>query len=216
MSNRSIIMINSDTPNQDKHHLHLMISQELYHDLKSFALKYGSIAKVIEDALLLLKIRDHEIQGLHKAKLNSLQIWDLMRSDFNMMAVGRRTFLSYIDKLPTTPLKDNNALELIEWFYENTPVQNLSLKQILSAIKDLWLAGNYFRQINIEEIPPNSPTLSQIFKVIFHHDFNERKYGEYWAIYFKTLLESDSLQFSVQSVDIRNQFFYLFVSDKKK
>jgi hypothetical protein len=192
-------------------HLHSLIAESSYNDLKNLALRYGSMARVIEEALTLLKIRDNDLNLINKTELEPFQLWHLMRSDFNMMAVGRRTFLSYIETLPEEPKNENNALELVEWYYNKT-ITELSLYEILNAIRAIWIAGNYFRTIIIEPIDNPVPIVSLKFRMIFNHDFNERKYGQYWGEYFKTVLEKSPLNYKILKLEVRNQFFRLEVA----
>lgn len=195
----------------EKKHLHALIPMSTFKDLRELSLKYGSITKVIERAVSLLKILDSDTNSISKPDLMPFQLWHLMRSDFNMMAVGRKTFLSYIHNLPKEPLHENNAIELIEWFY-NKSISDLSLLEILEAIKAIWIAGNYFRSVIIQPESIQSEKKDQKFRVIFNHDFNDNKYSVYWSEYFKTLLEKPPLHFKILKLDVRNQLFRIEVT----
>ncbi|TFH29865.1 MAG: hypothetical protein E4G98_03115 [Promethearchaeota archaeon] len=192
--------------------------------LKKLSLKYGNIQNVIEEAIHLLKVResllDEEImQTIIKHEIDLYPLSHLMLQDFRMVSVGRRTFLSLIQNLPETPIQENNALELIEWFYNDViPIKNLTLYQVLAAIRNLWISGNYFTKINIqstEEDVNSSETIDiqhhHSFKIVFYHDFNDQTYGEYWTKYFTYFLSEQPLNYHVSQIVIRPQSFYFVV-----
>ncbi len=195
----------------EKKHLHALIPMSTFRDLRQLSIKFGSITKVIEHAVSILKIIEHDVNSISKPNLLPFQLWHLMRSDFNMMAVGRKTFLSYIHNLPKEPLRENNAIELIEWYY-NKSINELSLLQILEAIKGIWIAGNYFRSIIIQPDSVQAQNASPKYRVIFNHDFNDNKYSLYWSEYFKAVLESAPLNYKVLKSDVRNQLFRIEVT----
>jgi hypothetical protein len=195
----------------ERKHLHTTVSPEVYTVIENLSAEYGTKQNVIEAAINLLRVRAHRTHDLNKSDLDSYQLWHLMRSDFNMMAVARRTFLSYIDSIPTEPINNNNALELIEWYYNRTRITELNLYQILNGIKILWKAGNYFREIEIEILDGKDPLQSESFKLIFTHDFDSPNYGKYWAKYFQAVLKSPEIKAQVEVFD-RFQSFYLLVT----
>ena len=53
--------------------------------------------------------------------------------------------------------------------------------ELLEAIKDVWLASNYFTRINIEEKGEGA------FQISFFHDYNSREYSDFWGKYFTML-----------------------------
>lgn len=196
----------------EKVHLHTTLNPETFNLLKELSLTFGSNANALEKAIRLLATQLIESEKLEKIKMNEYELSNVMRNSLHMVTVGRRTFLSYINDLPQAPIQENNGLELIEWFY-NQSINKLSLFQILNAIKSIWIAGNYFKNVIIE--PKNSTTASNatIFKVIFYHDFNTKKYGEYWTSYIKCILERDPINCEVER-EIRNEIFYLYITKK--
>ncbi len=187
-------------------HLHTTISSRTFETLKKLAEVYGTITNVLEEAIKLLQVKARMMDNLKKDELDESELWQLMRSDFNMLVVGRRTFLSYIENLPKAPMHDNNAIELIEWYHDTTSFKDLTLPDILEAIRRVWIAGNYFRSIEIEEIVPLMK-----YEIIFNHDFSDKAYGQYWAEYFTTLFMLPQLNCSVET-QIRNQRFYLTIN----
>ena len=175
--------------------------------LKQLALKYGNIQKVVEEAIQLLRIkesmRDEEIKK--EIKINKIDLYPLshlMLQERRMVAVGRTTFSSFIESIPTRPIEDNNASELIEWFYNDRPLDQLSLFEILQAIRSLWISGNYFIQIDIQSLPD----YPQAYKIIFSHDF-DKVYGQYWTKYFKYFLSHEPLNFEIQDIAIHHERF---------
>ncbi len=197
-------------PTTDRKHIHTTVSSKTYKMIETLAVKYGTKQNVIEEAVKQLQIKNHNLDQLRKQDLDTFQLWDLMRDDFKMMAVARRTFLSYIAEIPDEPIKNNNALELIEWYYDNTNISDLSLFQILVGIKNLWLAGNYFRKVDIKSPAKLEPLKAKEFQMIFSHDFDDVRYGKYWAQYFKFVLEQSPIEVKVD-FQTRHQSFYLDV-----
>lgn len=191
-----------------KKHIHTTISATTFDMIEKLTEQYGSKQSVIEEAIKHLQVKNHRLENIRKKDLDAYQIWHLMRDDFNMMAVGRRTFLSYIAEIPEEPIRNNNAVEIIEWYHNNINIQQINLFQILEAIKYLWEAGNYFRTITIKILDNVEPYQANVFKMIFSHDFDDIRYGKYWAKYFKYVLEQDFIQAHVK-YNIRNQSFYL-------
>ncbi|MHA1795711.1 MAG: hypothetical protein ACTSUK_06330 [Promethearchaeota archaeon] len=192
--------------------MHTTVSPNTYKTLKKLAITYGSISNVIEEALKLLKIRVHMLDNLKKSELDEYQLWHLMRTDFNMLAVGRTTFLSYIDKIPTEPQENNNCVELIEWFYDNRPINRLTLYEILTAIKQIWIAGNYFWKIQVKAQDEKSQNefYAKKFEMSFFYHFSEKTYGVYWSEYFKTVLAKPPLNCKCD-ITLRNESFYMVI-----
>ncbi|MHA1473870.1 MAG: hypothetical protein ACTSRX_02355 [Promethearchaeota archaeon] len=200
-----------------KHHIHTTVSKETYDILKKLAFSYGTISKVIEEAVDLIKIRDHLLDDIKISDLEEYKLWHLMRSDFSMVAVGRTTFMSFIDKIPTEPQEHNNCIELIEWFHNNKNISTLTLYEILIAIKSIWIAGNYFEKIQIEPQDENEEILKykKKFEIAFFHNYNQIKYGKYWSQYFKTVLEKEPIN-CVCEIQLRNEVFYMNITQDKK
>ena len=199
----------------EKMHIHTTVSKKTQILLKKLAISYGSISNVIEEAVELIKIRDHLLDDINKSDLDEFKLWHLMRTDFNMMAVGRTTFMSFIDKIPTEPQENNNCVELIEWFYNNKTISTLTLYEILIAIRSIWLAGNYFWKIQIKTQDKSKEILKygKKFEIAFFHHFNQIKYGKYWSQYFKTVLEKSPIN-CVCEIQLRNEVFYINISQK--
>lgn len=193
---------------KEKKHIHTTISVATFEMIEKLAEQYGSKQSVIEEAIKQLQVKNHRLDNIKKKELDEYQIWHLMRDDFNMMAVGRRTFLSYIAEIPDEPIRNNNAVEIIEWYYNNTNIQQLNLFQILEAIKYLWTAANYFRNVSIKIHENTEPYKAKSFQMVFTHDFDDLLYGKYWAQYFKYVLEQKLIKAEVE-FNIRNQSFYL-------
>lgn len=201
----------------EKVHIHTTVTKKTHKLLKNLALSYGSISNVIEEAVDLIKIRNHLLDDIKKSELDEYKLWHLMRTDFSMVAVGRTTFMSFIDKIPTEPQENNNCIELIEWFYNNKTISTLTLYEILSAIKSIWIAGNYFEKIQIEQQDKseNIEKYGKKFEVAFFHNYIQIKYGKYWSQYFKTVLEKDPIN-CVCEIQLRNEVFYMKITQDKK
>lgn len=201
----------------EKVHIHTTVSKKTHKLLKKLALSHGTISNVIEEAVDLIKIRDHLLDDIKKSDLDEYKLWHLMRSDFRMVAVGRTTFMSFIDKIPTEPQKNNNCIELIEWFHNNRTISTLTLYEILIAIKSIWIAGNYFEKIQINQQDESEEILKygKKFEIAFSHNYNQIKYGKYWSQYFKTVLEKEPIN-CVCEIQIRNEVFYMKITQNQK
>ena len=201
----------------EKVHIHTTISKKTHKLLKKLALSHGTISKVIEEAVDLIKIQDHLLDDIKKSDLDEYKLWHLMRTDFSMVAVGRTTFMSFIDKIPTEPQKNNNCIELIEWFHNNKTISTLTLYEILIAIKSIWIAANYFEKIHIKQQDETEKILKygKKFEIAFFHNYNQIKYGKYWSQYFKTVLEKVPIN-CVCEIQLRNEVFYMNITQNQK
>ena len=218
-------MANQINSKKSTYSLHTKISEDYRAIIKNLALKYGSIQKVIEEAIDLVQVKNtmydrFKSSQIQRSTMDEYRLSHLMLNDFNMMAVGRRTFLSFISTIPEEPINENNALELIEWFYDHKfQIGELSLYKILNSIKKLWIAANYFTNCQIKALDGNELHSSQDLKVVFTHDFNESNYGHYWSKYFTQVLTSPPNSFIIYDLVVRNQSFYFSIKktffDKK-
>ncbi|MBN2150766.1 MAG: hypothetical protein JW839_04880 [Candidatus Lokiarchaeota archaeon] len=191
-----------------RYHLHTTISAETEERLNSLSSKFGNYARVVEEAVELLSVRESMSPATDKGNVDAATIWHLLRSELNMVAVGKTTFLSYIATLPRKALVDNNAIEVIEWFYGFKNITELATRDVLLAIKKIWMSGNYFKDVKVEEVEPGR------FRALFVHDMNDAKYSEYWATYFQVLLE-EKLGRAVK-VLVRPQIFHMEIQERGK
>jgi hypothetical protein len=198
----------SDKPDKanTKVHLHTTISPSTMDRLQALSTKFGPFSKIIERAVEMLSVRENLPAGMKRIDLDSTSLWCMMRSELNMVAVGKTTFLSYISGMPRKAFTENIAVEIIEWFYDFKNISELSTLEILVAIQRIWTSGNYFREFRIEEKPDGA------FRVVVTHDLNHIKYSEFWATYFQVLF-SEKLQRQV-TILFRPQIFYLEIRDK--
>ncbi|MHA1745030.1 MAG: hypothetical protein ACTSWW_03455 [Promethearchaeota archaeon] len=202
--------------NSKKDSFHTKIWPRDHRLLKQLALKYGiNIQNVVEQAIQLLRVKEslgNENISVSKSKIDLYQMQHLMLQDFHMVAVGRRTFSSLIQNLPETPIKKNNAMELVEWFHdEKKKLNELTLIEILQAIRSLWIAANYFTKIDILSKDTED---TSAYKMIFSHGSESPEiYGKYWLRYFKHFLTQDPLDFEIKDVKIRPQSFYLEIHE---
>lgn len=169
--------------NKERYSIHTTVSKEAYillekyKDFKDKAnnLTFKKKSQIIETALELLD----NYYNPEKDKLQS--IWNRAREDLNMVLVGKRTFLSYISGNYHKALEENIAIDIIEW-YKGKRIHEMTLSELLEAIKCIWLAANYFYKIEIEVGSKGS------YQVTFYHDFHSKEYSEYWGAYFSQLL----------------------------
>ncbi len=189
-------------------HLHTTISEETFKKIKKLSLKHGSHSKTIEKAITLLELHEGSAIPENRQILDADMIWGFMRSELNMVAVGKTTFLSYIDDLPEKAILNNNATEIIEWFYNYKRLTDLNLEEVIKAIKIIWISANYFRSIRCERVGLGH------YKMVFAHDLNELKYSQYWGKYFQTFFES-KLGKEVKIL-CRPQIIHVEVQESKK
>ena len=168
----------------NKKTVHTTISDETSEILERFASLtdnsnqkiFGNKSKVIEKALDLL---DKSYNPQNKDDLQA--IWDRARGELNMVLVGKTTFLSYISGDYKKAFEDNIAIDILEW-YSRMSVEDMSLADLIESIKNVWLAANYFYNIEIEVGSKGS------FQISFYHDLHSKDYSEFWAKYFTKLL----------------------------
>ena len=116
---------------------------------------YSSKANIIEEALELFdKHHDPEVD-------EAINTWKRFRQELNMVSVGKPTFLAYISGDYRRAFKENIAVEILEW-YKKLNVDKMSMEEFLNALKDLWIAGNYFYKVDIEKLKGNG------FKISFY------------------------------------------------
>lgn len=189
-------MTGENNKNNKKVQLHLRISEETYASVDDLAEDYGSKSKVIEKAVDFFK----------KYKKNwdrEQQIWNRARKEMDMLLVGRTTFQSYISGNYQTAWKENIATKVIEWI-TGKQIEKLSVLETLNAIKDMWMAANYFTKVDIKKILDEDPIV-----MIFYHTLNQN-YSQFWSNYFKTWLENNKnckITYSIQ-----NEFFTLIIT----
>ncbi len=187
----------------EKKHIHTTLEPDIHLKLKNLAAKhYGTASKLIEQAVQLLDVLHNdmdlkfdEINGLlekmkifkegtatNRRGLDKKLIWLLMKTELGMVAVGKKTFLSYIAENPKKALKENIARDVIEWYCGHRFAE-IPLKNMLLCIREIWGAANYFSDIAIQ-----TPSENQ-YVVDFYHTFHDQRFSEYWADYFTVLLE---------------------------
>ena len=60
----------------------------------------------------------------------------------------------------------------------------MTLERFINGLIGMWQVANYFYKIESEKNKEGA------FQIRFNHDLT-RQYSEYWANYFKTLLENN-------------------------
>ena len=171
--------ISENNKNNKKVQLHVRISEETYSSIDDLTEDYGSKSKVIEKAVDFFK----------KYKKNwdrEQQFWNRARREMDMLLVGRTTFQSYISGNFETAWKENVATKVIEWI-TGKQLSDLSLIETLNAIKDMWMAANYFTHVDIKQNEGEKTVV-----MTFYHTLTlNQNYGEFWSNYFKTWLENN-------------------------
>ncbi len=177
--------MSTKTKNKEKIRVrvHTTISMEKENILNAYAkLKdkdgnkiYGNKSKVIEKALDLLE-KFH-----HPDKEEEHSLWNRTKDELKMLLVGKPTFIAYITGDYKNVYRNNIALDLVEW-YAQKAIDELSVEDILNAIKKIWITANYFYKISIEKGSKGN------YIMLLYHEFQNERFGEFWANYFSYFL----------------------------
>ncbi|MFX1276766.1 MAG: hypothetical protein ACFFAT_17225 [Promethearchaeota archaeon] len=175
--------MNTEKKDKIRARLHTTISSETEEILNKYAtLKdkngkkiYGNKSRVIEKALDLLD-KFHFPEKEHEQV-----IWNRAKNELKMLMVGKPTFLAYISGNYKQVYEDNIAIDIIEWYTQKN-IEDLSIEATLNAIKDIWIAGNYFYDAKIEKGNKGS------YIMLLYHDFQNKTYSEFWGNYFSLFL----------------------------
>lgn len=162
---------------------------------------YGNKSKVIEKALDLLD-KYH-----HPEKEEEQAIWNRSKNELKMLLLGKPTFIALISGNYNQIFEDNFAIDLIEW-YTKKNIENLSIQDILNAIKHIWITGNFFYDVVIEKGNKGN------FVMLLYHDFQNQRYGEFWGNYFTSFL-SRQKHCEVEFFN-RTSFLRLVISPSEK
>ncbi|MBN1801849.1 MAG: hypothetical protein JW891_10105 [Candidatus Lokiarchaeota archaeon] len=173
----------TDKAERGKPRLHTTISKEKEDILNKYVNLidtygneiYGNKSRVIEKALELL-------YNYHNPEIEDCQtIWNRTRNELGMVLLGKTTFLALLSGDYKQAFKENNVLELIEWYNEKL-IDDISLEELLEAIKDLWVVLNFFNKIRLHKGSKGNYIMS------FHHDFQSKEYGKFWGGFFNIFL----------------------------
>ena len=209
----------NDPKKSTKKAIHTTISSEYFAKLENLKKdKKKTKSKILEDALDLYEKYHESGQDAfedamelyekfqHPEKDDVQNIWMRFRTELDMVSVGKTTFLAYISGDYSKAIKENVSVEILEWYLGKT-IDKMSLEEVLNGIKDLWMAGNYFNQVDIVKNKEGAYMMS------FHHDFRSKRYGEFWGEYFSELLRQH--QKCRVEIFIRNESLVLNIFPKK-
>lgn len=165
-----------------KPRLHTTISEETESLIEKYAslkdvngdIFYGNKSRVVEKAIELLD----KYHNPEKGELES--IWNRAREEVNMTLISKHMFLSFMKGDYKSTINENMAIDIIEW-YKGQYIEDIPTKELLEAIKNIWLAANYFTRISITEEGKYE------FQISFYHDYNNRDYSDFWGKYFTML-----------------------------
>lgn len=188
-------MIISHERKSQKNSVHATISHESYEILLQYKEEFGSKSAVVDAALKSLKKTKEPLLE------DQRKIWCRARDELNMLLVGKTTFLSYIKGNIEEAYSKNIAIEAIEWYLGQT-IENMTLQKFLEGLKGMWLAANYFYNIELEKNEKGT------FQLRFNHELT-KDYSIFWAKYFEKIL-IDNWGCFVEAF-IRNESFYLII-----
>ncbi len=187
---------NNKNNNNKKIQLGVRVSEDTNKLINELKEDLGSKSKVIEKAVAFYK-------NYWKNWDRSQQLWNRARKELNMFLVGKTTFQSYISGNYKTAWKENIATKVIEWITGKN-LSDLSFKETLDAIKEMWMAANYFTHVDIKQnVDKNT------FVMICYHTLDQN-YGEFWSEYFKTWLENNKKREITCFVE--NEYFKLIIN----
>ena len=163
------------------------MSPEVQTLIEKYTKIYGNMSDVIEDAM---RIFDGQ-----KNPMNSkdLELWCRAREELQTMLIGKTTFHQLLaaaekpEKSLEQPAKKNIGLDVILWVTGKS-IKSLSLKEIIDAIKKMWVVANYFYHIEVNEESTDQ------FYIVFKHNEGKR-FSNYWLQYFTELFHSEDLSF---------------------
>jgi len=163
------------------------MSPEVKGLIEKYTEVYGSVANVIEEAIRVFDVQKNP------EKSDDLELWCRARDELQTMLIGKTTFnqlLAAAEKPEESlykPGKKNIALDVILWV-TGKPIWNLSLEDIINAIKKMWIVANYFYLIDIKKESADQ------YRIIFKH-YENRRFSNYWLLYFTELFHSEDLSF---------------------
>jgi hypothetical protein len=163
------------------------MSPEIFAIFEKYKSDYINEIKIIEDAIKIFdKQKDPKMAG-------DLNLWCRARDEMQMMLIGSTTFKELLIAAETPeesldrPIKRNVALDVILW-YTGKPIKNLSLEEIIMAIKKMWSVANYFYYIEVRKEAEDQ------FHIIFKHH-QDKRYSSYWLRFFTEVFHSGDLSF---------------------
>jgi len=114
-----------------------------------------------------------------------------MREEMKMMLIGKTTFNQLIAaaeapaKAVDMPQKSNVAFDIIMW-YNQKPLKNLTIEEIINSIKIIWIVANYFYAIDVTHESEDA------YHMLFRHR-QDKRYSRYWLGYFTEFFKSKDL-----------------------
>lgn len=114
-----------------------------------------------------------------------------MREEMKMMLIGKTTFNQLIAaaeapaKAVDMPQKSNVAFDIIMW-YNQKPLKNLTIEEIINSIKIIWIVANYFYAIDVTHESEDE------YHMLFRHR-QDKRYSRYWLGYFTEFFKSKDL-----------------------
>ncbi|MFX0069648.1 MAG: hypothetical protein ACFFAO_00945 [Candidatus Hermodarchaeota archaeon] len=169
----------------DIYDIYNSMPQELKDFVEEARFEYGGRRNVIKEAVKVLESRKN------REKADDLDLWYRAKNEMNMMLLKKKSFLELISAAENNinRLSDKNlALDIILW-YVGKPLKELTLNQLLNAIKRIWTVFNYFSLIDIKK------ESEEEYYITLNH-YQNKKYSDYWLSYTRDLLQSDSFSFT--------------------
>ena len=189
--------------------------------LDKYEEEYGSKIAEIEDAMKLLEAqKDPAALEVEKER----DLWSRSRDEMKMMLIGKTTFNQLIraaaeapKKITDRSFKSNVALAIINWITSKS-IKTLSLKDIIEAIKKMWVVANYFYIIEVKKETEETEEEEEVeekeeeYLITFKHR-QLLDYSNYWLGYFTELFTSNAFSFGCMIVDSEayDEFFTLTI-----
>ena len=166
---------------------------EMYDEYNSMSPEAKAVVDTYkEDDEKIITFFERAITYYGKQKNLDRDLWVRTRDEMKMMLIGKTTFNQLIaaaeapkDALEK-PFKKNVAFDIILW-YTGKPIKNLTLEEIITTVRKMWVVANYFYKIDVHHEGDE-------YHLLFKHRQNKR-YSRYWLGYFTELFNSEELAY---------------------
>ena len=166
---------------------------EMYDEYNSMSPEAKAVVDTYkEDDEKIITFFERAITYYGKQKNLDRDLWVRTRDEMKMMLIGKTTFNQLIAaaESPTDalerPFKKNIAFDIILW-YTGKPIKNLTLEEIITTVRKMWVVANYFYKIDVHHEGDE-------YHLLFKHRQNKR-YSRYWLGYFTELFNSEELAY---------------------
>lgn len=170
----------------------ISIAIKMYDDYESMSPEvHAFINKFKDDNESVVSFLQKAVKFYGDQKELHRDLFIRMREEMKMMLIGKTTFNQLIAaaespaKAIDMPHKSNVAFDIIMW-YNQKPLKNLTIEEIINTIKTIWIVANYFYAIDVSQETEDE------YHLLFRHR-QDKRYSRYWLGYFTELFNSKEL-----------------------